>query len=250
MHGRRRRPPRARQRGVDRRAGLDRRRAALAAADRVRAPRGPRPGRARARADVRRRHRRLRDAPGNPRRRLARGRVDRPRRARGRAHLRRRARRDRAQQDGGRAGRQRGALPHARAQPAERGRRHVRPRPALHVRGGRRSTRSSEDLVGRTLAEVWPQHAAMLTPRYRAALGGHDAGVRDSAGPGDFWVQLAPLRDGDGAIEGGMLLVAGHHAPSAAPSARPSRPTSASRPRSRRRRSAWAWSRPTAATCA
>ena len=138
------RPPRARQRGMDRGAGLDRRRAALAAADRLRAPRRPRPGGARARADVLRCHRRLRDAPGHTRRRLARGRVDRPRRARGRAHLRRRARRHRAQQDGGRAGRQRGPLPHARAQPAELGRRHVRPRPALHVRGRRRRSVGEE----------------------------------------------------------------------------------------------------------
>ncbi|HET8754971.1 MAG TPA: PAS domain S-box protein [Solirubrobacteraceae bacterium] len=64
-----------------------------------------------------------------------------------------------------------------------------------------------EDVVGRTLAEVWPQHAAMLTPRYRAALGGHEQAFEMAADPGDFWVQIAPLRDGDGAIEGGMLLV-------------------------------------------
>jgi PAS domain-containing protein len=31
----------------------------------------------------------------------------------------------------------------------------------------------SPDVVGRTLAEVLPQHAATLTPRYRAVLGGH-----------------------------------------------------------------------------
>jgi diguanylate cyclase (GGDEF)-like protein/PAS domain S-box-containing protein len=64
-----------------------------------------------------------------------------------------------------------------------------------------------EGIVGRTLAEVWPQHAAMLTPRYRAALGGHDQAFEMAARGGDFWVQIAPLRDGDGTIEGGMLLV-------------------------------------------
>jgi diguanylate cyclase (GGDEF)-like protein/PAS domain S-box-containing protein len=64
-----------------------------------------------------------------------------------------------------------------------------------------------EDLIGRTLNEVWPQHAAMLTPRYRAALGGHEQAFEMAAPQGQFWVQLAPLRDGEGAIEGGMLLV-------------------------------------------
>jgi diguanylate cyclase (GGDEF)-like protein/PAS domain S-box-containing protein len=62
-------------------------------------------------------------------------------------------------------------------------------------------------VVGRSLAEVWPQHAAMLTPRYRAALGGHVQAFEMAARQGAFWVQIAPLRDGDGVIEGGMLLV-------------------------------------------
>ena len=44
-------------------------------------------------------------------------------------------------------------------------RRHLRPRPALHVRRRRRRSRPpglSPDVVGRTLAEVLPEHAAML----------------------------------------------------------------------------------------
>ena len=173
------------------------------------------------------------------------GRVDRPRRARGRAHLRRRARRHRAQQDGGRAGRQRGALPHARAQPAELVRRHVRPRPALHVRRRRGVETSGEpDVVGRTLAEVWPQHAAMLTPRYRAALGGHVQAFEIAAGTGDVLGPDRPAARRRRRDRGRHAARPGHHAPSAAPSARPSRPTSASGPRSRRRRSAWASSTP------
>jgi diguanylate cyclase (GGDEF)-like protein/PAS domain S-box-containing protein len=64
-----------------------------------------------------------------------------------------------------------------------------------------------DDVVGRTLAEVWPQHAAMITPRYRAALGGKEQAFEMAADSGDFWVQIAPLRNGDGVIEGGMLLV-------------------------------------------
>jgi diguanylate cyclase (GGDEF)-like protein/PAS domain S-box-containing protein len=64
-----------------------------------------------------------------------------------------------------------------------------------------------DSVVGRTLAQVWPQHATMLTPRYRAALGGTEQAFEMAAEPGDFWVQIAPLRSGDGVIEGGMLLV-------------------------------------------
>jgi diguanylate cyclase (GGDEF)-like protein/PAS domain S-box-containing protein len=63
-----------------------------------------------------------------------------------------------------------------------------------------------ESVVGRTLAEVLPQHAATLTPRYRSALGGHPQSFEFSGSSGDYWVQIAPLRDGDGAIVGGMLL--------------------------------------------
>jgi diguanylate cyclase (GGDEF)-like protein/PAS domain S-box-containing protein len=62
------------------------------------------------------------------------------------------------------------------------------------------------DVVGRSLAEVLPEHASLLTPRYRAALGGHSQAFEFSGSTGDYWVQIAPLRDGDGAIEGGMLL--------------------------------------------
>jgi diguanylate cyclase (GGDEF)-like protein/PAS domain S-box-containing protein len=64
----------------------------------------------------------------------------------------------------------------------------------------------SPDVVGRSLAEVLPQHAATLTPRYRAALGGHTQAFEFTGETGDYWVQIAPLRDGSGAIEGGMLL--------------------------------------------
>ena len=62
------------------------------------------------------------------------------------------------------------------------------------------------NVVGRSLAEVLPQHAAMLTPRYRAALGGHAQAFEFCGSTGHYWVQIAPLRDGDGVIEGGMLL--------------------------------------------
>jgi diguanylate cyclase (GGDEF)-like protein/PAS domain S-box-containing protein len=66
---------------------------------------------------------------------------------------------------------------------------------------------ADKDIVGRSLAEVWPEHAAAMTPRYRAALGGHDQAFELAAEPGAFWIQIAPLRDGDGVIEAGMLLV-------------------------------------------
>jgi diguanylate cyclase (GGDEF)-like protein/PAS domain S-box-containing protein len=62
------------------------------------------------------------------------------------------------------------------------------------------------DVVGRTLAEVLPAHAAGLTPRYRAALGGHPQAFEFAGGGRQYWVQITPLRDGDGAVSGGMLL--------------------------------------------
>jgi PAS domain S-box-containing protein len=63
------------------------------------------------------------------------------------------------------------------------------------------------DVVGRTLAEVLPHFTATLTPRYRATLGGHPQSFEFSGRDGrHYWVQMAPLRDGDGAIEGGMVL--------------------------------------------
>jgi diguanylate cyclase (GGDEF)-like protein/PAS domain S-box-containing protein len=64
----------------------------------------------------------------------------------------------------------------------------------------------SPDVVGRSLAEVLPEHARALAPRYRAALGGHAQAFEFNGRTGDYWVQIAPLRDGDGVIEGGMLL--------------------------------------------
>jgi PAS domain S-box-containing protein len=62
-------------------------------------------------------------------------------------------------------------------------------------------------VVGRTLAEVLPHAAATLTPRYRATLGGHPQSF-EFAGRGGrhYWVQMTALRDGDGAIEGGLVL--------------------------------------------
>jgi diguanylate cyclase (GGDEF)-like protein/PAS domain S-box-containing protein len=65
----------------------------------------------------------------------------------------------------------------------------------------------SPDVVGRTLAEVLPARAAELTPRYRAALGGIPQSFDFPGTNGmHYWVQISPLRDGDGAITGGMLL--------------------------------------------
>ena len=61
--------------------------------------------------------------------------------------------------------------------------------------------------VGRTLDEALPDSAAILTPRYRAALGGHSQSF-EFAGPNGlvFWVQVAPLLGGGGAIEGGLVF--------------------------------------------
>ena len=62
-------------------------------------------------------------------------------------------------------------------------------------------------VVGRTLAEVLPELVPMLTPRYRAALGGHAQSFELPMIEGqNFWVQVTPLRDGDGAIEGGLVF--------------------------------------------
>ncbi len=61
--------------------------------------------------------------------------------------------------------------------------------------------------VGRTLDEAFPDIAPELMPRYRAALGGHSQSF-EFAGPDGvvFWVQVAPLRDGAGAIDGGLVF--------------------------------------------
>jgi diguanylate cyclase (GGDEF)-like protein/PAS domain S-box-containing protein len=62
-------------------------------------------------------------------------------------------------------------------------------------------------VVGRTLAEAFPELAATLSPRYRAALGGHAQSFDLPIVEGqNFWVQITPLRDGDGAIEGGLVF--------------------------------------------
>jgi diguanylate cyclase (GGDEF)-like protein/PAS domain S-box-containing protein len=63
------------------------------------------------------------------------------------------------------------------------------------------------DVLGRTLAEVLPHRAAELTPRYRAALAGQEQSFEFAgSGGAHYWCQLAPVRDGDGAIEGAMIL--------------------------------------------
>jgi diguanylate cyclase (GGDEF)-like protein/PAS domain S-box-containing protein len=63
-------------------------------------------------------------------------------------------------------------------------------------------------VVGRTLAEVIPDVAPRLTPRYRAALGGHDQSFEHVTAEGRaLWVQITPLRDDDGAIIGGMVII-------------------------------------------
>ena len=62
-------------------------------------------------------------------------------------------------------------------------------------------------VVGRTVGEVMPEVAAMLIPRYESALnGGLESFEYADADGQHFWVQIAPMRDGDGAIEGGMVL--------------------------------------------
>jgi diguanylate cyclase (GGDEF)-like protein/PAS domain S-box-containing protein len=63
------------------------------------------------------------------------------------------------------------------------------------------------NVVGRSLAEVWPAFATALTPRYRATLGGHPQSFELTALDGSsHWVQMAPLRDASGVIDGGMVL--------------------------------------------
>jgi PAS domain S-box-containing protein len=63
------------------------------------------------------------------------------------------------------------------------------------------------DVAGRTLAEVLPDRAAELTPRYRAALGGHPQAFEFESSRGrTYRVRITALRDGDGAVAGGMLL--------------------------------------------
>jgi diguanylate cyclase (GGDEF)-like protein/PAS domain S-box-containing protein len=63
-------------------------------------------------------------------------------------------------------------------------------------------------VVGRTLGEIVPEVAPRLTPRYRAALGGHDQSFEHlTADAHALWVQLTPLRDDDGAVIGGMVIV-------------------------------------------
>jgi diguanylate cyclase (GGDEF)-like protein/PAS domain S-box-containing protein len=63
-------------------------------------------------------------------------------------------------------------------------------------------------LVGRTLAEAVHGRAARLTPRFRAALGGVDQSFEHTTPDGRaHWIQLTSVRDGDGAVSGGMAVV-------------------------------------------
>jgi diguanylate cyclase (GGDEF)-like protein/PAS domain S-box-containing protein len=62
------------------------------------------------------------------------------------------------------------------------------------------------DVVGRTLAEAFPELAAPLAPRYHAALDGDAQSFELPAGDLHFWVQVTPMRDGDDAIVGGMVF--------------------------------------------
>jgi diguanylate cyclase (GGDEF)-like protein/PAS domain S-box-containing protein len=62
-------------------------------------------------------------------------------------------------------------------------------------------------VLGRTLGEVFPMVEAAVTPRYRAALGGRAQSFEFDGPDGrTYWTQITPLRDGDGAVTGGMLL--------------------------------------------
>ena len=63
------------------------------------------------------------------------------------------------------------------------------------------------NIVGRSLNEVWPTFATALAPRYRATLGGHPQSFELASEDGhSHWVQMAPLRDAAGVIDGGMVL--------------------------------------------
>jgi diguanylate cyclase (GGDEF)-like protein/PAS domain S-box-containing protein len=65
---------------------------------------------------------------------------------------------------------------------------------------------AAHSVIGRTLGEVLPEAEAALTPRYRAALGGRAQSFEFPAAGLTYWVQITPLRDGAGAVTGGMLL--------------------------------------------
>ena len=63
------------------------------------------------------------------------------------------------------------------------------------------------NVVGRTVGEALPTAAATLIPRYRAVLGGDPQSFEYADTDGQrYWVQIAPLRAGDGAVEGGMVF--------------------------------------------
>jgi diguanylate cyclase (GGDEF)-like protein/PAS domain S-box-containing protein len=62
-------------------------------------------------------------------------------------------------------------------------------------------------VVGRTVGEALPAAAPMLVPRYRAALRGDADSFEYADTDGQhYWVQIAPLRAGDGTVEGGMVF--------------------------------------------
>jgi diguanylate cyclase (GGDEF)-like protein/PAS domain S-box-containing protein len=64
-----------------------------------------------------------------------------------------------------------------------------------------------EDIRGRSLAEVWPDTAARIVPHLRAALAGEVQSFEYEAADGTaHWVHMAPLRDADEHVVGGMVL--------------------------------------------
>jgi diguanylate cyclase (GGDEF)-like protein/PAS domain S-box-containing protein len=66
---------------------------------------------------------------------------------------------------------------------------------------------SEDEILGRTLHEVLPRVAPQLSGRYRAALGGTPQAFEFEGAEGaTYWAQIAPLRDGDGHVIGGMAL--------------------------------------------
>jgi diguanylate cyclase (GGDEF)-like protein/PAS domain S-box-containing protein len=66
---------------------------------------------------------------------------------------------------------------------------------------------TESEMLGRSLREVLPHAAHRLVGRYRATLGGETQAFEYPAADGStYWVQMAPLRDGDGRVTGGMVL--------------------------------------------
>jgi len=77
--------------------------------------------------------------------------------------------------------------------------------------GMRESAWSAEEVVGRTVFELFPpERAALLAARYRAALTGERVSfevVGSRGQPDHVWaVDVVPIRDQDGAVTGGMAV--------------------------------------------